>query len=140
MARDHRRLRVFHEAHSLTAAIYKETRTFPRDEWYGIRAQIRRAAVSVAANLVEGNARCSTPEYVNFLNIARGSAGELGYLVLLASELGYLSPAASRHLGDACNRLIPQLEALLQTMELKMNAEREHRTSGTKDQRLKTKD
>ena len=133
MARDHRRLRVFHEAHGLAITIYKETRTFPRDEWYGIRAQIRRAAVSVAANIVEGNARRGTPDYVNFLNIARGSAGELGYLVLLASELGYLSPTASRDLGKACDSLIPQLEALLKTMELKMNAEREHRTPRTKD-------
>ena len=46
MARDHRRLRVFHEAHQLVIAIYKETRDFPRDEWFGIRAQMRRAAVS----------------------------------------------------------------------------------------------
>lgn len=60
MARDHRRLRVFQEAHRLTLAIYKETRTLPRDEWYGIRAQLRRAAVAVAANVVEGNARLST--------------------------------------------------------------------------------
>ena len=132
MARDHRRLRVFHEAHRLTAAIYKETRAFPRDEWYGMRAQMRRAAVSVATNLVEGNARRGTPEYVNFLNIARGSAGELGYLVLLASELGYLAPVASRALDDACNSLIPQLESLLHTMVLKMNAERGHRPSGPK--------
>src|SRR5688500_1067774 len=98
MARDHRRLRVFQEAHALTKAIYKETRSFPRDEWYGMRSQIRRAAVSVAANIVEGNARRGTPQYVNFLNIARGSAGELGYLVLLASDLGYFSPQASRAL------------------------------------------
>ena len=121
MARDHRRLRVFHEAHRLTVAIYKETRAFPRDEWYGMRAQIRRAAVSVAANLVEGNARRSTSEYVNFLNIARGSAS------------GYFLPEASRTLNRSCENLIPQLESLLRTMELKLNAEREHRTREAKD-------
>jgi hypothetical protein len=54
MSRDHRKLRVFHDAHSLTLAIYKHTRNFPKDEWSGIRSQIRRAAVSVPSNLVEG--------------------------------------------------------------------------------------
>jgi four helix bundle protein len=127
MARDHRRLRVFQEAHTLATAIYKETRAFPRDEWYGMRSQIRRAAVSIAANIVEGNARRGTPQYVNFLNIARGSAGELSYLVILASDLGYFSPQASRALDHACNNLIPQLESLLTTMENKMTAERESR-------------
>src|SRR5687767_3941472 len=91
MARDHRRLRVFQEAHELTLAIYKETQNFPRDEWFGIRAQIRRAAVSIPSNIVEGCARVGTREYVNFLNIAKGSAAEAAYLVRLAGELGHLS-------------------------------------------------
>ena len=133
MARDHRRLRVYHEAHALTISIYKETRDFPRDEWFGIRAQIRRAAVSVASNIVEGNARRSTPEYVNFLNIARGSAAEVAYLVRLATELGYFPAAADQRLEDACNHLIPQLEALIQRMELLMRGERARRTPETKD-------
>jgi hypothetical protein len=71
MARDHRRLRVFHEAHQLVLVIYRDTRNFPRDEWFGIRAQMRRAAVSVTTNIVEGSARLGTAEYVNFVNVAR---------------------------------------------------------------------
>ena len=133
MARDHRRLRVYHEAHSLTITIYNETRNFPRDEWFGIRAQIRRAAVSITSNIVEGNARRSTPEYVNFLNVARGSAAEVAYLVGLASGLGYLSPTARQRLEESCDELIPQLEALIQRMELLMRAEPKPRTT---DQRL----
>src|SRR5688572_11352076 len=77
MARDHRKLRVFHLAHELTLAIYKDTRNFPRDEWFGLRQQLRRAAVSVPANLVEGSARRGGGEYCHFINIARGSASEV---------------------------------------------------------------
>ena len=117
MSRDHRRLRVFHSAHALVMAIYGQTRDFPRDEWYGLRAQIRRAAVSIARNIVEGNARRGTLEYVHFVNIARGSAAELTYLVTLARELGYVSDAAATSLLRSCDALIPQLETLLQRME-----------------------
>jgi four helix bundle protein len=87
MARDHRKLRVFHDAHRQVLAIYKETRSFPRDEWYALRQQLRKAAVSIPSNIVEGNARRTAREYVHFLNIARGSASEVVYLVDLASEL-----------------------------------------------------
>jgi four helix bundle protein len=97
MARDHRKLRVFHDAHGEVLSIYKHTRNFPRDEWYALRVQMRRAAVSVPANIVEGNARRTTREYVHFLNVARGSAAEITCLVDLAAELGYLSGSCSRN-------------------------------------------
>jgi len=113
MTRDHRRLRVFHEAHQLTIAIYKETKDFPRDEWFGLRAQIRRAATSVPSNIVEGSARRGTSEYVNFLNIARGSAAEVTYLIDLSSELRYLSGPARDALMRGYDQLIPQLQSLI---------------------------
>jgi four helix bundle protein len=96
MARDHRKLRVFQMADSLVLRIYKETRGFPDDERYGLRAQIRRAAVSTAANIVEGSARRREGEYCNFLNIATGSASEVQYLVGLAARLGYLTDDVAR--------------------------------------------
>ena len=117
MARDHRRLRVYHEAHTLVLAIYRETQRFPRDEWFGIRAQIRRAAVSVVSNIVEGNARRTTREYVSFLNVARGSAAEVLYLTQLSTDLGYLSPSQCELLSKGYNNLIPQMEVLITRME-----------------------
>ncbi|HEY5617120.1 MAG TPA: four helix bundle protein [Vicinamibacterales bacterium] len=126
MARDHRRLRVFNEAHELVLAIYEETRNFPRDEWFGIRAQIRRAAVSTASNIVEGSARRGSREYGNFVNVARGSAGEVSYLVVLAAELGYLSASAGERLPVKCDRLVPQLESLVQKLEILVQTEKEH--------------
>jgi len=77
MSRNHERLRVFHDAHSLTIAIYRHSHGFPRDEWFGLRSQVRRAAVSIACNIVEGGARKSTRDCLRFLNIALGSSNEL---------------------------------------------------------------
>lgn len=122
MARDHRKLRVFHESHQLTIAIYKETRYFPRDEWFGLRAQMRRAAVSIPSNLVEGSARRSDGEYLNFCNIARASGSEVGYLVDLAFELRLLSEGQHRELRTRCENLIPQLESLVRRLDALVRA------------------
>lgn len=83
-------LRVWKAAHALALAVYKDTAPFPREEIYGLTAQMRRAASSVAANLAEGCARDGDAEFRRFCIIARGSASELGYHILLAKDLGYL--------------------------------------------------
>ena len=135
MARDHRKLRVFHDGHALTLDIYKQTRHFPKDEWFGLRAQLRRAAVSIPSNLVEGSARHSTREYFNFLNIARASAAEVLYLLALCFELKLLANAAFSDLRVRSERLNAGLEALVQQVDLLRSAERETRRRA---RRLKT--
>ena len=117
MARDHRKLRVFTDAHRITLAIYRCTNEFPRDEWFGLRAQLRRAAISVATNIVEGSARRTGKEYCNFLNIALGSAAELTYLVRLSFELGLIGRAMFTEIGSACEQLNAQLQALVNSVE-----------------------
>ncbi len=117
MARDRRKLRVFHDAHRLTVAIYKYTKTFPKDEWYGLRAQIRKASVSIPTNIVEGSARRSTREYLNFLNIARASGAEVAYLVQLTYALEILSRSSFAIVDELCQQLVPQLEALVDSIE-----------------------
>jgi four helix bundle protein len=118
MARDHRRLRAFHRAHRLTLAIYEQTKNFPKDEWFGLRAQMRRAATSISSNIVEGSARRSAREYLNFINIARASAGELLYLIGLAMDLQFLSRDAHAHLATDAACLVAELESLVQQLEL----------------------
>jgi four helix bundle protein len=84
-------LRVWVKAYELTLGVYKKTRGFPRDEMYGLTSQLRRAASSVGANIAEGCGRRSDPEMRRFLQIARGSANEVEYHLLLSRDLELLS-------------------------------------------------
>ena len=117
MSRDHERLRVFHDAHVLTTTIYQHTRDFPRDEWFGLRAQMRRAAVSIACNIVEGSARATIRDYLKFLNVALGSASELQHLVSLAPELGFANGTDSISVRNQCGDVVRQLQALVKRLE-----------------------
>ena len=105
MSRDHRKLRVFGDAHQLTLAIYKHTRDFPKDEWFGLRSQMRRAAVSIPSNLVEGSARSGARDYCRFCNLSLGSACELKYLAALTQELGFAVVPTGRASGTNVTRL-----------------------------------
>ena len=89
--RDHRKLRAFELADEVAVLVYQVTRAFPREEIYGLTSQMRKAAVSVPSNIVEGCSRESQTEYVRFLEIAFGSLRELHYQINLSTRLGYLS-------------------------------------------------
>jgi four helix bundle protein len=87
--RDHRNLRAFTLADDLVLLIYKSSLSFPKEEIYGLTSQMRRAAISVVSNIVEGSARESQCEYCRFLEIAYGSLKELQYQYNLAERLTY---------------------------------------------------
>ena len=87
--RDHTKLKAFELADEVAVLVYKLTRDFPKEEIYGLTAQIRRAAVSSPSNIVEGCARFSEADYLRFLDIAFGSVRELHYQVSLAKRLGF---------------------------------------------------
>lgn len=84
-------LDVFKRSHQLTLHVYKICQTLPADETYGLAAQMKRAAASICMNLMEGSYRLNRGEYRQFVGIARGSAGELKYHLMLAKDLGYIS-------------------------------------------------
>ena len=116
MSRDHRKLRVFTAADELVEDVYRSTNNFPIAERYGLQAQLRRAAVSVPVNIVEGSARRSTHEYCNFLNIAAGSTAEAWYLVELAGRLSFLAVKDVERLSVKFRTLASQLQALQRSL------------------------
>ena len=87
--RDHTKLRAFELVDEVALLIYRATMEFPKEETYGLTSQMRRAAVSVPSNIVEGCARESQTEYLRFLEIAFGSLRELHYQLCLSKRLGY---------------------------------------------------
>jgi four helix bundle protein len=114
--RDHRKLKAFHLADALVTSIYQATREFPRQEMFGLVSQMRRAAVSVPANIVEGCARESLAEYLNFLNVAFASLRELGYYVDLSLRLGYVSEPRHAELHERYDETAHVLSGLIQSL------------------------
>ena len=116
MSRDYRKLHVFQIADDLIPRIYNATKDFPVEERFGLQAQLRRAAVSVACNIVEGSARRSGHEYLNFLNIAAGSATEARYLIELSNRLGFVSEGQGDKLMADYTKLIGSLQSLIRAL------------------------
>lgn len=122
MSRDHHKLRVFQLADELLIDIYRGTQGFPGEERYGLQAQMRRAAVSVATNIVEGCARRSSRDYMHFLNIALSSASEVRYLVGLSKRLGFIPAAEHQDLEPRYDELVRGLQKLIDVLHDKAEA------------------
>ncbi len=115
--RDYRKLTAFRKADALVVAIYRWSDVLPSDERFGLRSQIRRSAISVSANIVEGSARTGEGEYVNHLNIALGSAAELRYLVDLAGRLYPNVLASGKSLPDQAGEVVRILAGLIDSFK-----------------------
>ena len=97
----YRKLIVWQKADELAYQIYLVTKLFPKDERFGLTSQLRRAALSVPTNIVEGSGRQNKGELRYFLNVALGSIFEVEYLLNFCSKLGYLKETESRRLENA---------------------------------------
>ena len=116
MSRDPYRLHAFVRADDLVLDAYRVTQGFPLAERFGLQSQIRRSAVSVATNLVEGCARRSRRDYLHFVGIAIGSASEVRYLISLAVRLGFATPANGERLKVGYRHVIRALQALVNSL------------------------
>jgi four helix bundle protein len=114
--RDYTKIQAWRLTDDLTVAIYDATKSFPREEIYGLTSQLRRAGYSVPANIVEGAARESKRDYLHFLHIARGSLSESQYFIHLAHRLGYLSDADSTRLHGMSREALACLHGLTKSV------------------------
>jgi len=110
---------VFNLAHELTLKIYKITGNFPKIEIYCLASQMRRAAASIPMNIAEGASRNSKAEYKRFVSIAKGSAGEISYQIILSRDLGYINADTCKQLIESYNRVGQMLTRLTQSLEPK---------------------
>jgi four helix bundle protein len=113
---DFKDLKVWAKAHELTLTIYQCTRKFPKEEIYGLTSQIRRASASIGANIAEGCGRRSDPEMKRFVQIARGSASEVEYHLLLARDLQFLTVEEFRDLDAKALKIQRMLASLSQRL------------------------
>lgn len=114
--RDFRQIHVWQKAHRLVLEVYRHTDSFPADERFGLTAQLRRAAVSIASNIAEGAGRETDRELARFLSMAAGSATESEYQMLLARDLGYWSPEIHQPLDAQVNEIKKMLRAFIRTL------------------------
>lgn len=101
----HEDLEIWQKGYAFALDIYRTTKSFPREEIYGITSQVRRAALSISLNIAEGAERNTDKDFLHFLNIADGSLAECATLIKMACDLGYL--AAEKH-----EELVAQIRAI----------------------------
>jgi four helix bundle protein len=115
--RDYTKIEAWKLADDLTVAVYERTRSFSKEEIYGLTSQLRRAAYSVPANIVEGASRDSKKDYLHFLYIARGSLSEAQYFIHLAARLGYLPSEVADTLRQQTKVAFARLHGLIRVVE-----------------------
>ena len=108
-------LAVWQKAHAVVLRVYKLTRGFPKEELFGLAAQMRRAAVSVPANIVEGFYRAGRSDKARFMNVAQSSLEELRYYFILSRDLGYLKAGADSSDLDEIGRMLGAYQRTLRS-------------------------
>ena len=114
--KDFRQLEVWQNAQELAVVVYRQTGHFPKEERYGLTDQVRRAAVSIPANLAEGCGRAGDTEFARFVQIAFGSACEVESLLLLSRDLGFLNEIEYGTMQDKLVSIKRMLAALLKKL------------------------
>lgn len=113
---DYKKLKVWEDAHKFTIDIYNITKKFPNNEQYGLTSQIRRSSSSIPTNIVEGSGQLNNGNLIRFLGIAKGSAFETEYQLLLAKDLQYITNEEYKFLLAKIQSIIHMLIALIKSL------------------------
>ncbi|MBT6774040.1 four helix bundle protein [Candidatus Woesearchaeota archaeon] len=124
MARLYKNIRAYHLAYDLVLDVYKITEKFPKSEDHNITSQLRRAAVSIPLNIVEGSAKASKKDFLRYLNIAYGSAKEVEVLLELCFDLNYLEQSDYDFLSENSDELNAKLFLFMRDVESKVTDRR----------------
>ena len=117
----HKDLCVWHQGIELVTAIYLITKTYPKEEIFGLVSQMRRAAISVPSNIAEGYARGTDREKLHFLRISSGSMSEIETQVMLSLNLGYISQESYKELSEKVTSVWKQLNALISSIKKRLS-------------------
>ncbi|MBN2275634.1 MAG: four helix bundle protein [Bacteroidales bacterium] len=112
----HKSLIVWQKSISFVITIYNLTKSFPRNEMYGIVSQIRRAAVSIPSNIAEGCARRNTREYIQFLYVSLGSAAEIETHLIISSNLNFIIKGETERLHNELEEILRMLTGLIKSL------------------------
>ena len=117
---DYRELIAWQKAMDLVEAIYRTTQSFPKEEIYGLTAQVRRAAVSIPSNIAEGQGRSTTRDFLYFLSVAQGSVKEAETQVLIAERLAYVTKQVSARLVEQTTEVGRLISGLTNSLKRKI--------------------
>jgi len=115
-------LEVWKKAHEMVLKIYLIIAKFPDTEKYALSDQLKRAAYSIPANIVEGHSRKSSKEFVQYLYQARASLEELRYFLLLSNDLAYINSGIYRELESDCSEVSKMLNKLISSVKSKLDS------------------
>ncbi len=116
---DYKKLKVWEDAHKFTVDVYNITQKFPNNEQYGLTSQIRRSSSSIPTNIVEGCGQLENGNLIRFLGIAKGSAFETEYQLLLAKDLKYINEKDYDELNEKIQKIISMLTNLIKSLRSK---------------------
>lgn len=115
--RDFHNYKVWSKAHQIALDIYKKTKSFPKEELFGLTSQIRRASMSIPFNIAEGCGRRSDSEFANFLNIAAGSAAEVEEELLMSFDLEFIDKESYQQLNQEVTEVKAMLSKLIDSIQ-----------------------
>jgi four helix bundle protein len=114
--RDYKKLEVWHKSYILGINIYSITKTFPKEEVYGLTSQMRQASISIPSNIAEGSRKSTDKDFKSFLHIAYGSCAELEVQVMYAKDFNYISQEVSSSLLEKISQVSRMLNSFIKTL------------------------